>query len=331
METPTDAQASRQIPNELIHKILRGVLADSVHTICMSSKDKALNWHYNVVSTLCAVCFSFQEIGRDIAMRVFAIKGEKDSIPRLARDKLQYLRSLGMQYRSPFGHSPESLLPTDGSHLIQGYSLYLTATALRHNALGTQDSGEVFQTAHGLVSKALSMSLRLCGLVQPKGMEDILRRAVLDEITLVQISTSLVEARIDLDVSLDKMAAAVKSSEENKTQQIDCIKTEIHGALQKIEEADERSQDIISSEAAFLPGLKYPILQFPGVLNAVRLCSELTLDLDEYDIVPRAISLFGKWKRLGKHSVQECEDDSFNLAATTVAGRWQSESLWEGE
>jgi hypothetical protein len=95
-----------------------------------------------------------------------------------------------VQYRSPFGHSPESFLPTDGSHLIQAYSLYLTATALRHNALETQDCGDVFQKAHGLVSKALGMSLRLCDLVQPKGVEDILRRAVWNEIMLVQISAS---------------------------------------------------------------------------------------------------------------------------------------------
>jgi hypothetical protein len=208
METQAVASTSCQIPSELLYKILVGVLADSVHTICMSESADHLHWHYNVFSTLCNVCFLFQEIARDIAVKTLAIKGEKErcafvlfvvyilcfsseshpSIPRLVREKLQYLRTLGVRFRSPFGHSPESFSPTDGSHLIQAYSLYLTATALRHNAIETQDCGEVFQTAHTLVLKALGMSLRICDLVQPKGIEDILRRTVGNEIVLVEIS-----------------------------------------------------------------------------------------------------------------------------------------------
>jgi hypothetical protein len=78
METPINVHASSQIPNELLHKILIGVLADSVHTICMSGHESVLNWHYNVLSTLCSVCFSFQEIARDIAVKVFGIRGEKE-------------------------------------------------------------------------------------------------------------------------------------------------------------------------------------------------------------------------------------------------------------
>ena len=112
------------------------------------------------------------------------------SVLRVVSEKLQHLRTLSVRFQEPFGHDHTSLGPNDSSHLVQAYSLYLTATALRRNAVGTQDCGDVFNTAHELVLKALGMSLRLCELVQPKGMEEHLMRAVECEVVLVHISAS---------------------------------------------------------------------------------------------------------------------------------------------
>jgi hypothetical protein len=69
-----DIRGTRHIPSELLHKIIIGIIADSVHAISMD-RDVS-EWHYGVISTLYAVNFSFQEISREIACKTFAIKGE---------------------------------------------------------------------------------------------------------------------------------------------------------------------------------------------------------------------------------------------------------------
>jgi hypothetical protein len=113
------------------------------------------------------------------------------SFLRLVLDKLRYLRELGVHFREPFPRSQLAIPPADSSHLIQAYSLYLTTTALRRNAVKTQNHGDVFAIAHELVSKALGMSLRFCEMVQPKGMEEYLKRIVRCEMAFVDIGGSL--------------------------------------------------------------------------------------------------------------------------------------------
>jgi len=79
----------------------------------------------------------------------------------------------------------------DGSPLVKGYWLYLTATLLWRNAIQSQNSGHLFLASNDAVMKALRISLRLCDNVTPKGIEESLRRTVQVEIALVDISEFL--------------------------------------------------------------------------------------------------------------------------------------------
>jgi hypothetical protein len=61
----------RHIPNELLHKILTRVIADSVHSVCISYIEES--WNMDVFFTLSSVCFSFKEISTEVALKAFAI------------------------------------------------------------------------------------------------------------------------------------------------------------------------------------------------------------------------------------------------------------------
>lgn len=60
-----------QIPNELVHKILTGVLAESVHSICLSPGKAP--WEMNVAVTISSVSFTFNQIMKEVAAKAFAI------------------------------------------------------------------------------------------------------------------------------------------------------------------------------------------------------------------------------------------------------------------
>jgi hypothetical protein len=64
------------IPNELLHKILTLVIADCVHSVCISPADEP--WDMNVISTLSSVCFSFKEIATEVAIKAFAVTPSDD-------------------------------------------------------------------------------------------------------------------------------------------------------------------------------------------------------------------------------------------------------------
>jgi len=65
-----------QIRNELLHKILTSVIADSLHSVCMSPTDES--WNMNIFSTLSSVSFSFKEISMEVAIKAFAITPPED-------------------------------------------------------------------------------------------------------------------------------------------------------------------------------------------------------------------------------------------------------------
>jgi hypothetical protein len=107
-------------------------------------------------------------------------------------EKLRCLRYLGIRYREPCGQHWQSCSISEDAPLVSAYSLFLTANALRQHVSGLQDSGLLFHSAHELVSKALQRSLDFCDLAKPRGVEAHLRRAVSDELVLVDICAYLV-------------------------------------------------------------------------------------------------------------------------------------------
>jgi hypothetical protein len=60
-----------RIPSELVHKILTGVLAESVHSICLSPGKAP--WEMNVAVTISSVSFTFNQIMKEVAAKAFAI------------------------------------------------------------------------------------------------------------------------------------------------------------------------------------------------------------------------------------------------------------------
>ena len=67
----SQAPHTKQVPNELIHKILIAILAECVHSVCMSP-DVAF-WEVNVTATISSVSFAFNEIMKEVSTKAFAI------------------------------------------------------------------------------------------------------------------------------------------------------------------------------------------------------------------------------------------------------------------
>ena len=63
------ARSHAPLPSELLHKILTGILADSIHAMCVSPD--ACRWDMDVVWILATTCFTWMEIVRGILVVAF--------------------------------------------------------------------------------------------------------------------------------------------------------------------------------------------------------------------------------------------------------------------
>jgi len=75
-----------QLPPELLHKVITWVLAQSVHSICVSSDE--VGWELKLMETLCLVSSAFRDIALEVACKAFGIRREEDhpNYPRWACD-----------------------------------------------------------------------------------------------------------------------------------------------------------------------------------------------------------------------------------------------------
>jgi len=286
------------LPSELLHKILRTVLAESIHAICVLPV--ITQWDMTVVWTLAQTCFTWKEVVKRMLTLAFAIGGEfgeeqvdySDSeFFHLVNKKLMQLRTLGERSREPFNNNI-SLHPfniQDSCPLSQSYSLYLTSTALRRHA---DQDGELNMVIHASIISALNVALKVSERIKPAGIAVVLQNALLTEILVVEFGTMLANARVDLEDCLSKISSSLTIDTERDVElHRDRIKMEMDKHFDAVERVVCPScNDIDTSEVEIRQILG--LSKIAGTLNKYR---SLEIDMDVYDIKGRASALVEQW------------------------------------
>ena len=65
-----------QLPPELLYKIITWVIAQSVHSICVSSDN--VEWKLKLMETLCLVSSTFRDIALEVACKAIGLEGEEN-------------------------------------------------------------------------------------------------------------------------------------------------------------------------------------------------------------------------------------------------------------
>ena len=67
-----------ELPPELLYNIVTWVIAQSVHSICISDDD--VEWELKLMETLCLVSSAFRDITLEVACKAFAIEREENPL-----------------------------------------------------------------------------------------------------------------------------------------------------------------------------------------------------------------------------------------------------------
>jgi len=178
--------------------------------------------------------------------------------------------------------------------LVYTYALYLKASALRVNISQTSN-GEVYTRASRSIIDGLKGGLKASDAVKPRELVTMVRAAIEKEVGLVELETSMIKSRIDLENSLANFVRVLRGAtpptpEEDKERHLNEIKTNIHTAFRGIEDVYEPRKATFTDTAEVRQALK-----LSGVLNTVKECKSLHIELDEYDLKERAGVLVEQW------------------------------------
>ncbi|KDQ54676.1 hypothetical protein JAAARDRAFT_401445 [Jaapia argillacea MUCL 33604] len=212
---PTTTMSTFTFPSEIWHHISADFIADAIHTICTCTDEPECQWAMTSVTTLAAVSFKVRAVTLDLVMSTLGVPPDSKTPVEDTRTRFEFLRTVGL--RALYGLTPNhipsrrfvGLSVAKGSHLLQGYSLYLSATTLRrtfmdesaspHPSLTAAHRGqtgdEVIDDETSVSTKitqyslkALDMALLECRQVIPERMSFHLRRAVGDEIAAIHLN-----------------------------------------------------------------------------------------------------------------------------------------------
>jgi len=241
-------------------------------------------------------------LGKAFAITVSTSDEAKGSIEhrselfRIAQTKIACLRMLGVHSREPFPNtaSPSTLSNQANCPLIHTYALYLKASALRRH-ISQNSTGEVYRLAHNTILEGLEAGLKVSEKVKPRGLVQLVKAALLKEIGLIKLEICLIRRRADLEKSVASfqrvLDGTMPPAVEDKQRHLNDIKTEIHVAFRDIEGVSTKPHDDSHVKADEVRHA----LQLSGVMNTVKECKRLHLEMDEYDLKERAGILVKQW------------------------------------
>ncbi|EPQ55717.1 hypothetical protein GLOTRDRAFT_128933 [Gloeophyllum trabeum ATCC 11539] len=191
-----------ELPHELWYEILQRVLADSIHSVSTLAEEATPQWDMDVVGILSSVSGMFRAIAIDLSVKVLAVSPYSDpdlNPAEAARHAMQYLRCLAKQ-TSDVGEEETrvwSRMPAmTTSPLLQGYTLYLNAVALRRKYRYSQrkqprEGGPSAYCNSSPSQRAdvddLVIALEKSRLVAPNAMAGLLDEVVREEIKRINM------------------------------------------------------------------------------------------------------------------------------------------------
>ncbi|KAF9476625.1 hypothetical protein BDN70DRAFT_838990 [Pholiota conissans] len=281
------------LPNELLHKILLTVIADSVHSICVSQGDTT--WERSMMDTLYHVSPVFKAISTELVIKAFDIsktaRKDDQSLLRTMREIFMYLSRLGMRLRHPSDWDSVSFQTIDcsASSIVFAYALYLSCISLRRNA--SRSPRDVFESTHTVILTALTQSETLCNRVLPMEMTAHLVRGVQEELALARNGLTLVHSFADLDSYATSMTILLPHRDSDGDGPLSAIYAMIHTALLKVEAVQDSYTPALSTRRQ----TNSPIHELPGVLVALRKVHALPFENNEYDLRKRIDRIVGGW------------------------------------
>ncbi|KAG6901460.1 hypothetical protein C0995_011616 [Termitomyces sp. Mi166 len=272
----------RTFPTELLHRIIVQVIADSVHTICVSPEN--VDWEMNVFPTFCKVSYNFRALTLEIMKQAFRSQPTSEDIsrhvtfdrcrrlfPPIAK-QFERLRLFGNRLYRPTRSRSHFDPEADDALLIFGYSLFLSALDLRYNSIRAPSRD--FQIAQEISISALSLSLAICPKVRPVGLADVLSDAMQNQMDLVQSGLDAVRTAETLDSLMKEWTEMeqYKSKDENVEVRKSENLAKIRDQIEELEKVYEAYAFIIESDSIFQTS------ELPNVLPVVKKLQEMEVD-----------------------------------------------------
>ncbi|KIJ92536.1 hypothetical protein K443DRAFT_685198, partial [Laccaria amethystina LaAM-08-1] len=300
MPSPT-ADALPRLPNELFDRIITFVIADSVHSICVSPGDTT--WDMDVLPTLHKVSPLFRAISTEVVRKAFDMphvkqtadpgedaENEHSSVLQTLPKILTYLHSIGTRLRHPtdWGQVTFQNITCPTGPFVLAYMLYLSCATIRRNAM--QGSVAMFQSSHAAIFAALEQNMCMCGMVVPALVTGLLEESVRVEVGLARYGLEIVRCFCELDEHADSIVVHRAATAENGlTFEIALASFEYFIARLELANIEYRRMNMAGNSES-------RPFELPGVLPTLRKIHGLDLvEGVEFKLVERIQALVDEW------------------------------------
>ncbi|PPR02541.1 hypothetical protein CVT24_001967 [Panaeolus cyanescens] len=159
----------------------------------------------------------------------------------------------------------------------------------RNSSILTPETFESTQTA---IFSSLKQSEALCARVFPVEMTHVIRDKIQIEFDLARNGLAVVRACHELSEHANSMSVLQQSIDAYGTGPLAAIRSLIHNSLTKLESVHGRyASALLASNSPH----DCTFYQLPGVSSALHNVGSLTLDEDEYDLLPRLRRIAKAW------------------------------------